>query len=284
MRARWIVCALIASVAGHTLGCKKAEEKVRLAGDDKVLAQVNGSAITQYDVEHTARDMLGEHTATRLDEATRKKVLESLVQSRAIAHAREKELTPEERAELEKKVAAYREELLVKQYLVRHTRPSGVTGEMVRQYYEQHPERFGARKERSYELVTVTGTLTPAQRTSVIDALGQAEREQDWAAWVERLKKAGQPVALRRGHGDEGVLHRKLGQLMAQLAVGQASKLTFIDGTPYAVRVTAEREIPPKPLAEVSEEIRKTLAPVKVKDAVKQASAQVLKGTEVAYR
>jgi hypothetical protein len=279
---RSIAVALI--VAGATgAGCTRREQP-KLPGDDKVLAVVNDSAITQYDLERAIRDVLGAQMSSRLDEAARKRMLESLVQSRAIAHARDKELSVDERAELEKKVAAYREELLVKQYLVKHTPPGGVSDEMVREYYAQHKERFGARTLRSYELLTSAGALSAAQRTQVIAALGKAEREDEWQALSERLQKSGLAVALRRGQDDETVLHPKLRQLIARLSVGEASDLTFIEGLPYAVRVTAERETAARPLAEVSDEIRKTLAPIKLKQSVKQASERVIKHAEVAYR
>jgi hypothetical protein len=284
MRTRPNTATALLLLSALAAACGERAQKARLPGDDKVVAEVNDTQITQYDVERTIAAMLGESAAERLDDAARKNVLQSLVQSRAIAQAREKELSVEQRAELEKKVAAYREELLVKQYLLAHTRQDGVSSDMVRQYYDEHPERFGGGKVRSYELVTVSGALAPAQRTKVIEALGQGERETDWRAWTERLKQAGHPVALRSGQGDEAVLHPKLRQLMDQLAVGKASKLTFIEGAPYAVRVTAERARPARPLAEVSDQIRKTLAPVKLKQAVKQASDQVLENAEVAYR
>jgi PPIC-type PPIASE domain len=272
-------------VVGLTcVACSDRGKGAALPGDDKVLVQVNGTEITQYDVDRTAREVLGEATAARIDEATQKKVLESIVQRRAIAQARDKELKPEQRAELDKQVAAFREEQLVKQYLLEHTAQGDVTDDMVREYYEQHRERFGGRRVRSYELITSSGPLAPAQRSALITSLSQAEREQDWQAFAGRLRQSGQPLALRSGQSDESVLHPRLKQLIDQLAVGQTSKVTLIEGAPYAVRVTAEREVPPKPLAEVSDQIRKTLGPVKLKAAVEQASQQVIKNADVAYR
>src|SRR3954470_22527960 len=100
---------------------KNADKKVSLPGEDKVLAKVGASSITQYDVDRTARETFGKDTAAQLDPGVKKRLLESLVQARAIAQAREKELAPVEVAEVDRKVAAYREEVLVRQYLEKHT-------------------------------------------------------------------------------------------------------------------------------------------------------------------
>jgi hypothetical protein len=51
----------------------------------------------------------------------------------------------------------------------------------------------------------------------------------------------------------------------------------------YIVRIIDEKQIAPRPLPEVSAEIRRILLPVQLKKAVKQASDQVLQTTEVIY-
>jgi hypothetical protein len=48
--------------------------------------------------------------------------------------------------------------------------------------------------------------------------------------------------------------------------------------------VTAEKKIPPRPLNEVSAQIRKMLLPVQLKKAVKQAADQVLATAKVEYK
>jgi hypothetical protein len=272
---------LVLAVVG---ACKSADKKVSLPGEDKVLAKVGASSITQYDVDRTARETFGKDTAAQLDPAVKKRLLESLVQARAIAQAREKELAPVEVAEVDRKVAAYREEVLVRQYLEKHTRQNGVNGDMVREYYEAHKDQFGGSKVRSYELLTSKTAVSETQRTALIQVFATAAKEQDWTAFSAKLERAGQPVALRREQSDAAALHPKLARALETLAVGQTSNLILVDGVPYVARVTSERELPAKPLAEVSAEIRKTLVPIKLKEAVKQASNQVMKNTEVAYR
>jgi hypothetical protein len=257
--------------------------KVVLEGDDIVLVRVNGDAITRYDLDQTIRSTLGATSAGRLDEAGRQKVLESLVASQAIAQSQEADLSAEDQAVLAKKVQAYREQLLVKQYLVRHTAPQPVTGEMVREYYQAHPERFGARTIRTYEMLTGRRKLKTEERDALIQVLKTAADKNDWKQWVGKLQGQGYPIEYRRGRVVEKILHSRLYQLMQPLKKGQASQLTFIEGTAYTVRIVDERRIAPRPLNEVSAEIRKALVPVQLKKSVKLASQQVMKTADVVY-
>ncbi len=262
---------------------KTATPKVVLEGDEVVLVRVAGDPITRYDLDQTIRSTLGASSAGRLDEAGRQKVLASLVASRAIAQAREADLSAEDQAVLDKKVQAYREQLLVKQYLARQAAPQPVTGEMVREYYQAHPERFGARTIRTYEMLAGRRKLKAEERDALLRVLNPAADKKDWQQWVQKLQGQGYPIEYRRGRVAEKILHPRLRQLMRPLKKGEASQLTFIEGTAYTVRIVDEKQIAPRPLNEVSAEIRKALVPVQLKKAVKLASRQVLKTADVVY-
>jgi len=262
---------------------KPAAQMVVLEGDDIVLARVDGEPITRYDVEQTIQSTLGQVSAARLDEQGRRKVLDSLVASRAIARVQKAEMTPEDLAALDKKVGAYREQLLVKQYLAEHAAPQPVTGDMVRDYYEAHPEHFGARTIRSYEMLAGKRRLTTPERDDLIYALQGAAEKNDWQPWVQTLQRQGYPIGYRQGQVDEKLLHPQLRELMSSIQKGETSRLIFVDGRAYIVRIVDEKQIAPRPLNDVSGEIRKALVPVQLKKAVKQASDQVLQTTEVIY-
>jgi len=260
-----------------------ATQKVVLQGDEVVLARVAGDPITLYDLEQTIRSTLGASAAARLDEAGRQKVLESLVASRAIARSQEAELSAEDQAVLAKKLQAYREQLLVKQYLVRQAAPQAVTGEMVRAYYEAHPDRFGAKTIRIYEMLASRRKPKAGERNALMQVLQTAAEKKDWQQWVNQLQAQGYPIEYRRGRVAEKILHPRLHQLMQPLKKGEASQLTFIEGTAYTVRIVDERQMAPRPLNEVSAEIRKALVPVQLKKSVKLASQQVLQSADVVY-
>jgi hypothetical protein len=279
MRAISTIAVLLLAPA-----CDCGGKQAVLAGDDVVLAEVNGSTISRYDVEQAVASTLGSYGSSRLNDDDKKKVLQSLVQSRAIAQAEDKALAPAARAALDRKVAAYREELLVKQYLAKHTGADEVTPQMIERYYHQHPDRFGGKLARSYELISSTAELAGSERAALMQALAKAEVAPDWQQLTAELERAGHPITLVRGSADDQVLHPSLRKLMAQLPVGKSSKLTFIEGRLYLARITGESKLPARPLAEVSAEIRRTLAPVSLRNGVKQAAERVLKDSEVAYR
>lgn len=282
-----IRCSIAVLLVIAPLGCAVGERpprKVVLPDDNVVLAEVGGAPITRYDLERTLKSTLGEGSGPQLGEQGRKKLLESLVQSKAISQAREEEMSATELAQLDKKVAAYREDLLVKQYLSRHTRPRPLTEAKVKAYYEQHAERFGGKQVRSYELIATTAPVAAAGRKALMAALSEAKQQADWAAAVKQLQTAGHRVELRRGTTEEAVLHTKLRSLLQGLPLDRTSDLTFVEGRAYVARITQERAGALKPLSEVSAEIRRTLAPAQLKHSVKQAAEQVMKDAKVSYR
>jgi len=256
---------------------------VTLKGDDVVLARVNGEPITQYDLEESIRSTLGEFAGSRLDEGGRRRVLESLVASRAMAQIQESELSERDKAELEKKVRVYREQLLVKQYLARHAPPEPVTAERIREFYESHPEQFGGRTVRAYEMIVSGRELKREERDGLIAVLGDAPEKKDWKKWCEVLKGQGYPVEFRRGEIAQTVLHPKLRQLMAAIKKGETSRVSFIEGRSYVVRIVEEKKTAPRPLGQVSGEIRKTLQTVELKESVREASREALERAQVVY-
>lgn len=252
-------------------------------GDNTILARVNGSPITQYELEEAIRSTLGEAIGGKLDAAGRHKVLESLAASRAISQVQEKNLSAEARATLEKKLQARREELLVKEYLKDHAPPEPVTQEMIETYYASHPEQFGAKRMRSYEMMVSSRKLQEAERDALFSALKGGDEKKDWRSWVKELQAQGHPVVFQQGEVAQGLLHPKLQDLMASLKKGEQSRLTLIQGKAYMVRIVEDKELPPRSLDEVRSQIRKRLAHEQLKKAVKKASAQVLKTAEVVY-
>ncbi len=260
-----------------------AAQSVQLPGEDTVLATVNGSAITQYDLEQAMRTTLGKASLSMLDESGRKNLLESLAAAKAISQSQEKNLSNEDRAVLEKKVAAYREQLLVKMYLAENTTKEPVSQKMVEDYYGRHPEQFGGKTITRYELITSQTALPDARRDQLLAALQDADQQKNWAAWCEQLKQKGLAVAYKSGNADPAILTPDLREQLARLQPGQPADLAFSNSAISLARIIEQKKIPPRPLSEVSAQIRKMLLPVQLKKAVKQASDQVLKEAEVIY-
>ncbi|MCP4622985.1 MAG: hypothetical protein GY850_05580 [bacterium] len=262
---------------------EKAADTVTLTGDDIILARVNGSPITEFDLELSIRKALGEMTSRKLDADGRDKVLQSLAAGRAIAQLEEGVLTAQEKLILNKKVLAYREELLVLQYLSKHSRQPPVTEEMIQEYYQANPELFGGKTVRQYEMIFTSRKLKTEERDAMIRVLGDAENEATWRKWAETLKQQGYPITYRQGEVNEKILHPQLQDLIRPLKKGRTSRISLIKGNIYVVRIVDEKQVPPRDLSEVRTRIRKALGPVQLKKAVKEASKEALENAVVEY-
>ncbi len=278
-----ISIAVLLAVFLAGCGGKEQGAGAGLPGEDKVLATVNGSAVSAYDLEQAVRTSLGPAAAGMLDEKGRRSVLESLVAARAIVQAQEKTLSAADRAALDKQTVAYREQLLVKMYLARNTEGEPVSRQMVDEYYRKHPEQFGARTVKQYEAIASRSALSDADRDKLLAALKDADKQKNWSAWSEKLKQKGLAVTYAGGNADPAILTAELRGQLDTLKAGDPANLSFAQGRVRLVRVTAEKKIPPRPLNEVSARIRKMLLPVQLKKAVKQASEEVLAKAKVEY-
>ncbi|MBU0681414.1 MAG: peptidyl-prolyl cis-trans isomerase [Proteobacteria bacterium] len=264
--------------------CGDADKEATLEGESVVVAVVNGAEISQFDLDLAIRKLVGAEAATMMDEAATKKVLESMVMSRAISQLREKEMNALEKAEIAKEVAVFREQLLVRRYLAKHSPPQPVTMEMVQDYYDGHPELFGAKKIRMYEMITTKRALNANERDELLGKLQDPGKHGKWQDWAKELAAFGYPVTYRQGRDGGEVLHPKLNQVMGSLAPGQSSPLIFVKETPYLIRITSEENIPAQPLAEVTGAIKKALGPKQLKQAVEQVGKEALANAKVEYK
>ncbi len=269
-------------------GCNEKEEATKTAsivlpGDETILATVNGSPITEYELDQAIDKTIGAKNADKIGSDGRKKVLESLAASRAIALAFEKDMTPEQHEEIRKKTLAFREQLLVQKYIATNAKPQPVTQEMVTDYYKKYPERFGAKTEKVYEMISTGRNLRYKERDLLLKSLVKPESKKDWGKWVNELKAKKLPVFYKKGTAVKGLLHKDIETLIAGLGNGKTSKLRFIDERPYLVRITDTKKTPPRPLAEVGTQIRKALGPLQLKKVVRQISKDVMKSATVEY-
>jgi len=254
-----------------------------LAGDNEILAKVNGSPISRHDLDSALVRMLGDYQSSLLDPKGRRNALESLVMSRAMAQTVKKELSRKDLAIIEKQVTAHREKLLVNHFLRKHSTVAPVTDKMVKAFYEKNTQRFGARTERQYEMLFSANKVSADERDKIIAALGGADKNKQWKKMSKRLAKAGIKLQYRQGKTDEKLLHPRLQALLKSIKVGTTSNVSFIDGKPYLVRITAENQIAPRPLNEVSAKIRKSLMPLQLKQAIEKSSAELLPKMKIKY-
>ncbi|NQD80551.1 peptidyl-prolyl cis-trans isomerase [Pseudomonas sp. CrR14] len=247
------------------------------------LVSVDKTPITRAQLELTIERTLGESAPLFASEEVERKILESLVSSRAMALLAERELDASEREQLDLKAQAYREELLVRHYLEAHANPEPVTAEQVADYYSRHQDEFGGGVEKSFEIIASDQELEPAQRTELITLLSSAQvQSKDWQKLVADWRQAGKPLQYRQSRLKLELLEQPLRSLVEPTAAGSIAPL-YVDGQLMLVRVTSEQQLPAKPLAEVSGTIREKLAPQALKQVVKSLSSEALKAVDVQY-
>lgn len=247
------------------------------------LVTVDKTPITRAQLELTIERTLGESAPLFANEEVERKILESLVSSRAMALLAERELDASEREQLDLKAQAYREELLVRHYLEAHANPEPVTAEQVTDYYNRHQDEFGGGVEKSFEIIASDQELEPAQRTELITLLSSSQVQgKDWQKLVADWRQAGKPLQYRQSRLKLELLEQPLRSLVEPTAAGSIAPL-YVDGQLMLVRVTAEQQLPAKPLAEVSGTIREKLAPQALKQVVKNLSGEALKAVDVQY-
>lgn len=237
----------------------------------QVLARVDGEAITEAELD-VAMARTFDATDTQLADGPelRKKMLESLVASRAMKKALARELDAETKTRFQLMAQAYEEELYVREYLKAHIQPVPVTEQQVEAYYHKHPELFGATTLREFEWLQSPDALTETARASLLAAVPTLRQAASWKD--ANLHDSG--MLLRRGRSDEAALPDEIRGALLQLASGETSELISGSGRYSLVRVTRVMTTPARPLAEVSGDIRQRLAPMAVKDAIRKSSEQ----------
>jgi hypothetical protein len=238
-----------------------------------VLAQVGDEKITNQDVDFTIERSFDRSQLTTVDASLQQKILDSLIASHAMKQLVMADMQPEEIQKIKNLSKAYEEELYVKEYLQRHVTPAPVTAEMVQDYYNEHPEEFGAETLRDFELLKAPAQLEEAQRDLLLKKIEAIRSASNWSgsakAWQQELK-----LQYQQGRNKAGLLHKTLEQKINAIAQGETSSVFYIDGELYLVRVNGLEQLPPKALSEVSDNIRKRLAPLLLRDAVKKASEE----------
>lgn len=263
--------------------CEKSQETPQPMTRGAVLAEVNGKKIYQQDLDMTLVDMFGEYQASMLDQEGRKKALESLVASKALMDMAARDIDADVMQAIDNKTERYRENLVINAYVKDQIVAEPVSNKMVEDYYNSHLEKFGQKTLRQYELLSSEQGMTPEQRDRFLQAFEKL-RERDPQEIQTRLAKQGYPVSYHQGVTGDANMPARLRDFIAAQPLNQLSAIAFIDGRPYAVRVNKDVVKPAKPLTEVSQDIRKSLAMVQLKKEIKKLSSLALEQATVVYR
>ncbi|WP_444914065.1 peptidyl-prolyl cis-trans isomerase [Microbulbifer sp. TRSA007] len=277
---------------GLLAGCGGEEEKAKvensITANPDVLVSVEGHSITELDLDLAVERTTGSAGLFQIDEKAREKILESLVMSKALGLAKERELSEQELVTLDHQVAAYRDELLAKKYLEENITPEPVTEAMVEAYYQDNQDQYGAKVQKRYEILRAKGNISSAERTRIMAQLTLAANSevetQDWQAFAKLLEAKKLPVAYSAGAFVQGTMAAEFERVINPLSEGDVSKVFFMRKAPAVVRVTEVVTSKPKPLAQVRSEIRKQLAPVQLRKAIKKAAEEAMAEMEIQYQ
>lgn len=271
--------ALLLSVSG--CGSKDQQNEPSSQRDQSpVVAQVGDENITQADVDFMLERMLKGQTLAQADEALRQKVLDSLIASRAMKIQMETSLAAEEKELIMRSAKAYEEELYVKQYLADHVVPEPVTLEMVQAYYDKNPQEFGGAAVHDFQMLVFNNAKDQQARDKFLAAVPEIKATKDWLSaknqWAQLYG-----VQYQEGRARPGLLEPTLEQAISRLNATEISDLIYANDQIYIVKVTTLTQLTPKPLTDVSANIRKQLAAQQLRSAVKKASEDVLTKVEV---
>ncbi|QEI12899.1 peptidyl-prolyl cis-trans isomerase [Cellvibrio japonicus] len=258
--------------------CDRADKSTEVSAS--VVATVNGEAITREQVDYMLERMLGAQPLVPITRELRGKVLDSLIASKAMTLQVKSSMSEEDSQRVQRAVQAYEEELYVKEYLARYATPEPVTVEMVSAYYDAHPNEFGGGVLKHFQLLLLRDSGDDKKRDAFLSAVESLKASTDWKArageWSRQL-----PIEYQEGKYAPGLLDERLGKVIDQLGKQATSDLIYVDKAIYLVRVSDVVQTAPKPIAEVSADIRKKLAAQQLRAAVKKATDDVVKTMDV---
>ncbi len=249
---------------------------------DPVLAKVGDSRIHQSqlnDMMEKIAPEVREQNSSQLETT----ILKGMVRTRALAAVAEKQLDDGEKAALDAKVQAYRDELLAKSFIEKNIKPRPVTIDAVKAYYEAHLQDYTTAGRVNFEyLVTTKNTLQDDVLASVLDAFTTAANLSDWKAYADQLNKQNLPVAYKSTSLTPDAINKSLRPQIDKLQPGEVSDVVYGDYI-YITRLIERKPATTRPLHEVSVEIRKKLAPQKLKQELAQHIDRALQDISVEY-
>jgi EpsD family peptidyl-prolyl cis-trans isomerase len=270
------------------VACTKVDEpKTTVNKQEKtvnVLAYVNKTEITEEQFQYALKRISGGAIMPENSEVN-KKVLDSIISSRAMALLAGDSLSESERELIDIKVQAYREELLVKEYIDDNATPQAVSREMVEKYYTENPEEFGGESIKNFEYITSVGRMDDDQRKLLLDEFSKlsSKKNVDLNETVKYLKSLGFPVKYKMAELRLDLVEMPIQAMLTDVKPNQFAPIYDQPDHLVLLRVNSSRSIAAKPLAEVTADIRKKLAPIQLKKSIVGLVEKAKELVEITY-
>ena len=213
------------------------------------------------------------------------KIQKSLIVSKAMALSASQGMTAEELSLIELRTRQFKEELLVKEWLKSRVVPNPPSVDEVNQFYQNNLAQFGYKKLRSVELLTISPPKGNHAQVKAMQLLSETKELSQLSNTIQMLRDQGIALTVKTFElnvSDSGSSNDALKSLPTQLIakaegmdVKDMSSVIVINGQWNVLTVLEEKEIPAKPLVEVSGSIRKQLAPMKFRESVKELTDEL---------
>lgn len=245
---------------------------------DPVLAVVGNSTIQESHVNQVVKGM-PKGMQQNLSKEARKKILDSLVDARAIALFSASQMTDVEKASIIAQGELDVDSLYVKAYLKKHQDSVVVSGDMITHYYDENKDDYWVDGKVDYEYVyTKKPDLIGDERHKAINSLLAIKEKTDW-----HLAAEADFLEYRRSTLPLSMIKAPLDVYVEQMSAGEKSNLIF-DQQIYLLKVLYKAEGQFKPLAAVRNEIEKKLAPVVLRDAILKLAEQAKTSVSMSYK
>ena len=270
------------------LGLGACEQKPTQTSETKkkvgsaVLATVNSDPITQQDVDFMITRTFSDAEKAIASQEMQRNVLQSLIASKAMQKLMQQELSKEQIKIIENKTKAYQEELYVKEYLLKNATPKPISSKMVQSYYERNLDEFGGGESTSIELLKTAAKPSENQRNTILSSVEKLKTQSNWADFAKNNTDLG--LQFFRSKIQPGLFDPAIEQAVKSLDAGDVSGVVFVKQIPHIVKVLDKQKNAAKPLSTVSSAIRKKLAAIELKKAIKTATDDVVKKVDVSIQ
>ncbi len=236
-----------------------------------IVAKVGNGSISYDELEYQASRLAGKGAVNVLNNSEqRRQLVDSMALTLLFAQKQQEMMSEEELAKIELATQAYRRELLAKEYIERNLPRKVPSQKDVESYYLSHLDQFGGGDK--YRLKVISLSDQCAVNPTWLDS----PREQSVITDVEKLDCAKKvSSALYSSKQLKGAYP----SLPDDLIVGR-DYWVRAGGIQEVLHIESKREGSPKPLAEVSSDIRKSLAPSFLREALQEKRLKFSKEIE----
>lgn len=236
-----------------------------------IVAKVGNGSISYDELEYQASRLAGKDAVNVLNNSEqRRQLIDSMALTLLFAQKQQEMMSEEELAKIELATQAYRRELLAKAYIERNLPRKVPSQKDVESYYLSNIDQFGGGEKYRLKVVSLSDQCV------VNPTWLDSPREQSVITDVEKLdctKKVSSALYSSKQ------LKGAYPSLPDDLIVGRDYWVRS-EGVQKVLHIENRKEGNPKPLAEVSSEIRKSLAPSFLREALQEERLKFSKEIE----